>query len=266
MKTLLAALDTSSAARPVLETALGMGELTGAAVEAVHVLDGSVETPTWLAAHAGVPLRVVRGPVGRSLLAALEDPSVVMAVLGARATAGGRRPVGRTALYVVEGAKKPVVVVPPETMAVPPRPFRRLLVPLEGTEESARPVGAALAPLLAPGAELLVLHVFTTATAPSALDHPVRDLALWGEEFLARFCPGATSIELRGGLVSGQVAKVCSECHADLVVLSWSQDTSPGHARVVQDVLAHTTVPVLLLPAVADRDGELQAAGCKGKR
>ena len=34
----------------------------------------------------------------------------------------------------------------------------------------------------------------------------------------------------------------------DLVVLSWAQDSSPGHAAVIRDVLGVSKVPVLLLP------------------
>lgn len=248
MRTVLAALDSSAAARPVLETALGVGELTGAEVEAVHVREGSVETLESLAARAGVPLRILEGPVSTRLLDAVADAGAIVAVFGARATPGGRRPVGRTALHVLERVHKPIVVVPPEAVGVSPRPFRRLLVPLEGGEESARPVAESLGPLIVNGTELIVLHVFTEATVPRALDRPESDLSLWGDEFLARFCPRAARIELRAGPVGSRVAEVCGEQAADLVVLSWSQDSSPGHAAVIRDVLGRSAIPVLLLP------------------
>lgn len=32
------------------------------------------------------------------------------------------------------------------------------------------------------------------------------------------------------------------------MVLAWSQDLGPGRARVVSETLAHSDIPVLLLP------------------
>lgn len=248
MSVVLAALDSSAAARPVLETALGLGQLTGARVEAVHVQDGPSETPETLAARSGVPYRLLEGPAEAALLLELAAPQAIAAVLGARGTPGGRRPVGRTALRVLERAGKPVVVVPPEAAGVSPRSLRRLLVPLEGTDSSSRPVLDCLCPLLVGEVELVVLHVFTDHTMPRILDRPGRDLELLGSEFLARHCPRASGIELRTGPVAPRVAEVGAEQAADLVVLSWSQDSSSGRARVVRDVLGHSVIPVLLLP------------------
>jgi hypothetical protein len=71
---------------------------------------------------------------------------------------------------------------------------------------------------------------------------------MWGDEFLARFCPNASRIDLSTGPVATCVTDTCTQSAADLVVLSWSQDASPGHAAVVRDVLANSLVPTLLLP------------------
>jgi nucleotide-binding universal stress UspA family protein len=249
MRIVLAALDTSAAARPVLETAIRLAQLTGADVEAVHVASPGqpVETPASLAARAGVDLRLLEGPVVPTLLAALHSEDTLAAVIGARATPGGRRPVGSTALRILEKADKAVMVVPPE--AVSPGLFRRLLVPLEGTDISSRPVLERLAPLLVAEAELVVLHVFNESTLPAMLDRPEYDLEILGKEFLARHFPDAKRIELRPGPIAQRVAEVSEEQGTDLIVLSWSQDSSGGRAQVIQDVLGTSTIPVLLLPA-----------------
>ena len=250
MSTILAALDTTAAARPVLETAVGIGQLTGASVSAVHVHDGSVETPEALVARAGLRLRTLTGPVPAALLGAVADPEVIAAVVGARAMPGGRRPVGRTAGRVMQHAGKPVVVVPPEAVRWPARPFRRLLVPLEGTAPSSLAVAELLLPLLRADVELVVVHVFTADTLPRALDRPARDLQILGDEFLARHLPGAAHIEFRTGPVGAGIAEVCAEEDADLIVLSWHLDASGGRAPVVREVLSRSPIPVLLLPAV----------------
>jgi nucleotide-binding universal stress UspA family protein len=249
MGTVLAAIDCTPAARPVLQTALRVGELTGADVEAVHVPCGTgpgAETPESLAAHCGVPCRMLEDPVEPALLDAVEVPAVVAAVLGARSTPGGRRPVGHTALHLLERASKPVVVVPPDVVS--PGPIRRLLVPLEGTDASSRPVLEKLWPMIVADVELVVLHVFTQATLPRMLDRPVYDIEMLGGEFLARHLPHATCIELRPGPVAERVAEVTAERGVDLVILSWSQVSSAGRAAVVREVLGRSSVPVLLLP------------------
>ena len=256
MTTVIAALDASPAARPVLETAIGIGELTGTLVEAIHVQHDTAETPEVLDARSEVPLRLLTGPVGPALLAAIAEAGVLVAVLGARATPHGRRPVGLTARHVLEQTHKPIVVVPPDAVGGPTRPIRRLLVPLEGTGASSRPILETLFPLLDRDVELVVLHVFTEHTLPRILDHPIRDMDLLRAEFLARHCPDAASIEMRTGAVGPRVAEVCGERGSDLVVLSWSQDSSAGRAAVVREVLGSSAVPVLLLPvAPADPTG-----------
>jgi hypothetical protein len=247
-RTVLACLDPGPAARAVVETARGIGTLMGAAVEAVYAGRQASETLRTLAAHHDVPLRVLPPPTEAALLGAVASPGVVAAVVGARATPGGRRPTGRTALVVMEGTSKATVVVPPEAVGAAPRPFRRLLVPLEGSEESSRPIAECLCPLIVTQVELVVLHVFTPETTPRVLDRPERDLEMLGDEFLTRHCPYATRIEWRTGPVGASVTEAYDRDDADLVVLSWSQDSSVGHAKVVRDVLTASTIPVLLLP------------------
>jgi hypothetical protein len=261
MTIVLAALDASLAARAVLETARGIAELMGGAVEAVHVGRHPAETLTTLAAHHDVPLRLLPPPTETSLLGAVAAPDVVAAVVGARATPGGRRPTGHTALAVLQRTHKATVVVPPDAVGVAPRPFRRLLLPLEGSEESSRPVVDGLCPLIVTDVELVVLHVFTPETAPAFLNHPARDLELLGDEFLARHCPRGARIEWATGPVSERVAEAYRHNDADLVVLSWSQDASVGHAKVVRDVLTASTIPVLLLPVAAGHPGPPEQDG-----
>ena len=250
MTTVIAALDSSAAARPVLDAARRIAAITHATVHAIYVRDGAEETPRLLAERAGVPLTITGGPVPRALAHAHREPSVGIGVRGARATPSGRRPLGRTVSQVLQSAEKPIVVVPPDAPADGARPLRRLLLPLDGTEATARPVAAFVGQLdVGADLELVVVHVFTPSTVPRTLDRARRDLFLWADEFLARSCPLATSIELRSGAVGRAVADVCRDEDIDLVVLSWSQDTTGGHAQVVRDVLACSTVPVLLLPA-----------------
>jgi nucleotide-binding universal stress UspA family protein len=254
MSIVLAALDATHTAQSVLEAALRVGEMTDSGVEAVHAPTGHNQSLTLPTDHADVPLHLLSGPREPAVLSAIDAPDVLAAVIGAKAAADDPRLLGTTARYIVERSSKPVVIVPPKVVA--PGAFRRLLIPLEGTESSSRPVLERLLPLLATDVELIVLHVFTEATQPTMLDHPSRDLEMMGREFLTRHLPRQEArIELRPGPVGIRVAEVCDEHGADLIVLSWSQDSRAGRARVVREVLGGANLPILLLPLRAERVG-----------
>ena len=247
MSIVLAAIDASPTARSVLDTALRIGELTNTDVEAVHITTSEDQSVTRQTDRARVPLRLVSGPLESSLLRAVDAPDVVAAVIGTKAAAGDRRLLGTTARHVLERSSKPVVIVPPEFVS--PGFFRRLLIPLEGTEASTQPVLDGLIPLLAADVELIVVHVFTESTTPAMLDHPWRDLEILGKEFLSRHLPHhEASVVLRHGTVGTQVAEVCDEHGADLIVLSWSQDSTAGRACAVRQILGTVKLPILLLP------------------
>ena len=212
MSIVLAALDTTAAARPVLETALQIGRLTGSDVEAVHVRDGrleSIETLESLAARSEVPFRLLEGPVESALLAALGAPDVLAAVIGARATPGGRRPVGRTARHILEHATSRSWSCP----LTPWFPARSgdSWCPLKAPRHPPDRYSSDCGRCWSTDVELVVLHVFTDATLPAMLDRPERDLEMLGREFLTRHCPQATHIELRPGPVATRVAEVSGE-------------------------------------------------------
>lgn len=245
-RVVLAALDATTAARPALETAVRFAELTAAGVEAVHAGPEQPATLGILTERAGVTLRLLPEPVEEAILSEMSRPDVVAAVIGARGSPAGPRPAGHTAEELLTRTSKPIVVVAPEAVAA--GPVRKLLIPLEGEKASSEPILKALVPLLAADVELIVLHVFTPATLPRMLDRPRRDMELLGGEFIAKNCPPATLIEFRTGPVAASVAEVSREHSVDLVVLSWSQHSSPTHARVVREVVSASPVPVLLLP------------------
>ncbi len=247
MSIVLAALDDGPTAQAVVDAALRTGELTNTDVEAVHVTAADNESVEACTDRAHVPLHLLPGPLEPALLNAVEAPDVVVAVIGTKGTTHDRRLLGTTARHIVERSTKPVVIVPPN--CVSPGIFRRLLIPLEGTEASSQPVLNGLLPLLAADVELIVVHVFTESTRPAMLDHPWRDLEILGKEFLSRHLPHQEArIELRHGHVGTQVAEVCDEHGADMIVLSWSQDSGAGKARAVRQILGAVKLPILLLP------------------
>ncbi len=222
-----------------------------------------VGTARSLGVATGHAWGVVRTASAGAALRALHRPGVVALVVATGPASTGTAPLGLRIRTLVERARKPVVLVPPGVD--PPDAIRRVLLPLEGTPDSSRPVVDELVPLLPPTVRLQVLHVFTPATLPRMLDRPVRDLEMLGRAFTARHCPPAHEVELHHGSVAARVVEIASTGGVDLVALSWSQVSSGERARVVRSVLASSPVPVVLLPVARAGAGGERPKGPTGR-
>ena len=186
--TVLAALDHSLAAKPVLAAARAVAAVLGAEVVALHVLEDGARTPGELFAGAvGVQLRVVRGDVVERLVAEGEADDVAALVIGARGNPSDPRPLGTTAVAVATTLLKPVVVVSPE--AEPPPTVRRALVPLEGDLTTSLAPRALIELAPAVGLEVVALHVVLPEAIPAFTDQPQHEQQAIAREFLARYCP-----------------------------------------------------------------------------
>jgi nucleotide-binding universal stress UspA family protein len=246
VSTVIAAVVADAFAEPALAAALTLADLLDAGVEVLTVREGPLPT-----APQGFATRRADGdPVG-VLVEAAAAPGVDALVLG-RGVGAASRPAGSTALAVLAQATTPVLVVPP---GAPPARIRRVLVPLEGTELSSRPVTALLERIVARGVEVIVLHVHRPATVPAFADHQVHAQRSWEREFLARFATAArrrARVVRRVGDPAASVVTVAAQEAVDLVVLSWNRQMTPRHALVVREALARVQVPVLLIAPAED--------------
>ncbi len=249
METVIAALDNSVAAGPVLAAATSFAHLLGVEVAAVHVTGDGHRTADAVAAAEGFPIRIVSGETVEALLHVAESREVVTLVIGARRTPAGARPVGSSAFAVLESLAKPVLVVPPD--AVRAERFRSVLVPLEGT------VSTSLAPRsivkLAETAELevVIVHVRDESSLPLFTDQPQHETTAWAHEFLARYCPwgiGTVRLDPRVGVREQEILRAAEEHETDLIALGWSQELATNRAPVVRAVLERARTPVLLIP------------------
>lgn len=251
MTRVLAALDDSVTAQPVLDTALAVARLLGAELEAVHVRTNGEGMARSVAERAGLGLVELEGPVVETIVEAASQEDVALAVLGARATPGGARPAGSTAIGVVTSLTKPVVLVPPET----PHPgrMRRILVPLEGTVSTSLVPRRVIELASAGSLDVIVLHVLDEASLPAFTDQPQHETEAWAREFLDRYCPFGVDdvkLEMRVGQADELVPQVGQEVDADLMALGWSRSLAPDRAPVVQAVLERAHLPVLLVPVL----------------
>jgi nucleotide-binding universal stress UspA family protein len=250
--TVLAAIDRSQAAKPVLTVARAVAMILGAEPFALHVQEDSAQAPVEVARTAGVQLRVVRGNVVDRLVAEGEADDVAALVIGAHGIPTDPRPLGATAVAVATTLLKPVVVVPPE--AEPPPTINRALVPLEGelTTSLAPRALIELAPQV--GLEVVALHVVLPEAIPAFTDQPQHEQQAIAREFLARYCPwgiDVVSFETRVGRREDLIPLAAAECGCDLIVLGWLQRLNPGRANVVRATLERSHVPVMLVPIPA---------------
>ncbi len=251
MSTVLAAIDDSAAARPVLATAQAIAGLWHARVEAFHVGDDGGRTAEAAARAVDVGMRVETGDVVARLVEAASDAGVAAVVVGARARPGGRRPAGHVAAELITRCDKPVIVVPPEAPTA--GQLRRMLVALEGTTRTSVALQPAIDLGRGHGVEVTIVHVDDETSIPLFSDQPQHETDAFATEFLARYAPTGEplSIELRVGEPAEQVLATCDETAADMVVMAWSCSLGPGRARFVRYVLEHAAIPVMLVPTAS---------------
>ncbi len=245
----IAAIDNSAAATPVLSAAGAAAQLFHARLQAVHVEEPAAPDAARAAADAaGAKLRLVKGPIVPALVRICRQEDVVAVVLGVRSTPSGRRPAGHVAVAVATSVRKPVIVVPPD--CVRPVRFRRVLIPLERDIVTASALRKTIEALCDARAEVVLLHVFEERDLPLVTDQPQHETDAWINEFVRRYCQGidVSAVELRAGLPAEHLLTVAGEVAANAVVLGWSQQLVPGRAALVRMALEHSRVPVILIP------------------
>ena len=169
MTTVLAAIDTSACAGPVLDTATHVAALFDATARALHVREDDSDAPNRLARAAG-------SSCARRQVSPCQPSSRLRAPGRRRARprrprrAGGPATGRSTALDVITRVAKPVVVVPPHArpparVQTHPRATRRHPRELPGAR--ARRSSSRRADI-----EIIALHVHSPASVPAFSDQP----------------------------------------------------------------------------------------------
>jgi nucleotide-binding universal stress UspA family protein len=243
--TILAAVDDSAAAGPVLATAVALGPTLGATARALQVSDVPGLTAQAAAAQLGVALDVVAGDPIEQIVAAAAVDGVVAVVVGTRDRPGGRRPAGHLALAIADRIDKPVVMVPPD--ASPPQRIRRVLVAMEG--RPGRGLRRAIDVASDAGVELVIVHVDEVGSIPSFSDQVQHEVDAYSREFLLRYCGGAhvARLESRVGVPAEEILAAAVDEAPGLLAMGWPPSSEPGRGEVVREVLDRSPVPVLLV-------------------
>lgn len=245
----LAAIDSSAAATPVLRTAKLIASIGGDTLEALHVGNHVDLTARAIAESEGVEVRTLRGDVIECIVRAGADDDVDYVVLGARGRPSGARPAGHVALGVMSGLDKPVIVVPPD--ANPSDTLRRVLVAIDDEWRNTSTLARLLAPIAEAAVEIAAVHVDDEASLPRFSDQPHYEREAFAQELLARRLPEprAVDLTLRVGDPADEVLAASAQVSADLMVVTWGRDLSPGRAMFVRGILERATIPVVFVPS-----------------
>jgi hypothetical protein len=247
MTTLLACIDNSVAARPVLEFANVVAPLFAAHVEAVHVVHDGDSTVHAAAGIAHVPLTTLHGDVVEALATRARAGDVAAVAIGARNQPAARRATGHVALEVADRVDAPVLVVPPDAGAADR--VRRVLIAMKGTPAHATSLKRTIE--LAAGADLdlVVVHVDDESSIPSFSDQVQYETDAYAHEFLARYVPVAPNarLELRVGAPADEILLTTETTHPDVIAMGWRQVRDPERGKVVREVLDRSHLPVLLV-------------------
>ena len=246
MSRIIAAVDDSAAAHPVVAAAALLAPVFGAGVEGVHVADVEGRTAASAAAGFGIPFRTVPGEPLERLVALAGDDDVIGFAIGQRSKLATTA-TGHLALGLADSVDKPVLVVSPR--AVVPDRFRRVLIAMEGVPGRARELKRAMALAAGTELELIVVHVEDESSVPSFSDQVQYETEAYAEEFLARYAPGAPDarLELRVGAPVDQILRTCEDERPDVVAMGWPHADGLRRGDVVRAVLERSPVPVLLV-------------------
>jgi nucleotide-binding universal stress UspA family protein len=250
MSKVVAAIDNSATARPVLVAATALARVLGADVNAICVAEDEGQTARRCANGLRVPLTILTGDPFRQIEKRALADDVFAVVIGARRRVNERR-IGHMARAVANQITKPVLVVPPE--AIPAERLRTVLIAMKGTPATPRGIKAVVDVAAGADLEVVVVHVDDEASIPSFSDQAAHETDAYTEEFLARYVHGAPKarLELRVGVPADEILAATVSITADLLALGWPQSTDEDRGAVAREVLDRSHVPVLLV-ALAD--------------
>ena len=244
MTRVIAALENSLAARPVLVTAAAVADVLGGDVDALHIGDDGGHTARASADQAGVAFRQLPGDPVKRIIEQASASDVVAVVLGARESASGRR-TGHIPRAVADAIDRPVIVVPPGID--PSARIHTVVIAMEGTAAKARSLKSAVEVAAGADLDLVVVHVDDELSIPSFSDQVAHETDAYASEFLARYLRGVEKVrlELRVGVPADEILGVSQA--ADLIAVGWPQHATGDRGAVAREVLDRSRVPVLLV-------------------
>lgn len=184
-----------------------------------------------------------------ALIRRVESAATALAVMALPASAEQALPARLDALLQVHA---PLLVLGRACPGVPDRGLRRMLVPIDGAPATGAAAAAARSLFAGRGTDTVVVHVLVRDTVPPHLDQPQHGYAELASRLLATATDRPTgTFRLAHGEVAQQILDSARDERADLVVVAWSRDLSPGRAKVFRALVATSPIPLLCVPVAS---------------
>lgn len=149
-------------------------------------------------------------------------------------------------LAVAVASDDPVLVLPPKArMARAEGQPRVVLVPSDRSRSERRVLRGWIERIERRGVEVRQMHVMTRESHPVMWEGPGHHAEAWWNEIAQRHRAGVSTFSVRTGDPTQAILAESAAC--DLVVLFWRGGTSPDRARVLRDVIAGATCPLLVV-------------------
>lgn len=220
----------------------------------------------WMRRRAGVAVTttLLEGEVGLALLQHIAARRAELVVMTTHGRGGlSRLWLGSVASDLARSSSAPVLLIKPlesSSRAQAAPPFRRVLVPLDGSTEGEEAVEHAMAVAAEPGVRFVLLHVITPIlyiADPASVVYPDEvEMTAWAKERLGAV---AQRVRARGVAVEirivrhSQPARAILECaddtEADLIAMEthgWRGATRLLLGSVTDKVLRAAAVPMLV--------------------
>lgn len=274
-KVVLVALDGSRESTRALALARALAHQLHARVAAIHVVARPLapETDVRALVHVDaeewrdISLVVHTGEPAAMILAEVAAPATALLVMTASAAGEPVRAVGSVAMNVIANARRPIVIVRPEIAPAPPAgaaAIKRLLVPLDGTVETAGALREATKLAHQLGATAEILYV-AQASGPAQeqqsiagrryVDQPQHEWRSWSRDFKDRlaveaagFSPSAhLPIHIRQGDPGEEIARFAREAQFDAIVLVRRSRMEPDRANALKRVIELSPCPLIVV-------------------
>ena len=229
MRRVIASIDNTAAALPVLAMARGVTLALGGELDVLHIAEDGDDVARTSAEAVGATMRTLSGDPVEALAREVAQQDVVALVLGVRSSVEGPRPIGHLVLALASRTDKPVVVVPPG--AHPSPQLHTVLVAMEGSPSNARTLRRTIELSADAGLEIVVVHV--DEEIPSFTDQVQHETEAYAQEFFARHILYAPQVrlELRIGVPAPQLLNAVESFHPDLVAVGWPHAADLGCTR-----------------------------------
>ena len=273
MKKILLPLDCSEASLKAIVPAKCLARIVNATISIVHISEEEFDLAECLKKFdmkpenlGGYMITHKSGDPAKIILEEAENCDyIIMGTHGQ--TCDTSQKAGSVAIEVVENTYKPVLLIRPELQLKCKGPDwapDKVLIPLNGSPNSAQALVPAMEIVAKTNAEIDLLHISShkqqtvkeegAYTAPFYEDYPQYEWGSWSNEFIRRFCPQLPNhnhinfkLSLSHGEPAEEILNFVRENHNDFIAMAWHGTFSSLRASVLKKVLFEAPCPIMLI-------------------